>query len=194
MEGYSHADILAALQRQSAAPPPPAKQYKDLDQKDLHDGPAKVNTRKLYCPREGCRAVIVQPGMCELIEGKPDVVSILLLPPSLGLVLGMEGTRPSDSALSYNSERLADSSSRVKTDRPSSPPRAVTGSCVADPWRSTISDTRAPRPNPCTPTRPATATARSTSSSFALNATSARLDGRTMPREARARATSLLTG
>lgn len=78
MEGYSQADILAALQRQSAAPPPPAKQYKDLDQTDLHDGSEnKVNTRKLYCPREGCRAVIVQPGTCELIEAKPDLVSIL---------------------------------------------------------------------------------------------------------------------
>lgn len=79
MEGYSQADILAALQRQSSAPPPPAKQYKDLQQSELHDGPTKVNTRKLYCPREGCRAVIVQPGTCELIEGKPDVVSLLRL-------------------------------------------------------------------------------------------------------------------
>lgn len=76
MEGYSQADILAALQRQSAAPPPPAKQYRDLARSDLHDE-NKVNTRKLYCPRDGCRAVIVQPGTCELVEGKPDVVSAL---------------------------------------------------------------------------------------------------------------------
>lgn len=74
MEGFKQADILAALQRQSTKPPPPTKQYKDLQKSDLHND-AKVNTRKLYCPREGCRAVIVQPGTAELIEGKEDVVS-----------------------------------------------------------------------------------------------------------------------
>lgn len=79
MEGYSQADILAALQRQSTAPPPPTKQYKDVERDELHQGDKKVNTRKLYCPREGCRAVIVQPGTCELVEGKTDVVSGVLV-------------------------------------------------------------------------------------------------------------------
>lgn len=95
MEGYSQADILAALQRQSSAPPPPAKQYKELEKTDLHDSSdSKVNTRKLYCPREGCRAVIVQPGTCELIEGKADVVSVPLFPPLRPALESSSASRP----------------------------------------------------------------------------------------------------
>ncbi|KAL1405349.1 hypothetical protein Q8F55_008980 [Vanrija albida] len=79
--------ILAALAAQSTATrraPPQTKGYAELAAgapASLTTGleaaggaDALVNSRKIYCPRGGCNAVVLQPGVGEWVEAEPGIL------------------------------------------------------------------------------------------------------------------------
>ncbi|WOO85669.1 Guanine nucleotide exchange factor MSS4 [Vanrija pseudolonga] len=74
--------LLAALAAQSSRAPPPTKSFAelaapaDLTTSVSTDGGADAltNSRKIYCTRERCGAVILQPGVGEWVEAEPGIL------------------------------------------------------------------------------------------------------------------------
>ncbi|TXT04852.1 hypothetical protein VHUM_03935 [Vanrija humicola] len=73
--------LLAALAAQSSRPAPATKAFNELTTADLTTSTstdagadALTNSRKLYCPRGGCGAVILQPGAGEWLEAEPGIL------------------------------------------------------------------------------------------------------------------------
>lgn len=139
--------LLAALAAQSSRAPPPTKSFAELAAPaDLTNGVATdsgadalVNSRKIYCTRQGCGAVILQPGVGEWVEAEPGIVSS---------VVGREDARASSLTPAYSSPPR-----RAPPSPPSRPP-SDTGMSAARPSPSTTLASRAPmRAPPCPTTR-----------------------------------------
>lgn len=85
MSAPSQADILAALQSQSQASrrsPPNTVSHAALadtapDSLTNSSGQARTNSRKLYCPREGCSCVVIGVDAATWVEAESDLVSWL---------------------------------------------------------------------------------------------------------------------
>jgi hypothetical protein len=143
----SHADILAALKAQSSRPAPPTVTHAELasaaPESLTNPGKPALNSRKFYCPREGCRAVIIGPGNAAYIEAKEDLVSWSRVWNASGRVvyartsLAVEEPRQLRVPLPQFCEVADILSFRHQTARPSAPRERPTGTSAGRPSRST---------------------------------------------------------
>lgn len=80
MSQPSQADILAALSsssfRKAPQPTSPYVEFRDPESELIEAGPSKVNSRRVYCFREGCGSLILLEKAGAVTETDTSIVSI----------------------------------------------------------------------------------------------------------------------